>query len=153
MGSFRLTKMSLRNLGRKPATRPYPQQPARYTPRTKGHIVNNIELCILCSICQKRCPATALTVNKAQGTWTINPFSCVQCGTCVRVCPKKSLRMQPEYTAAAAQMHDCTLVKPEPALDGERSLGSERPQRSERLPGSERPQRKPRPERPSRIGC
>jgi formate hydrogenlyase subunit 6/NADH:ubiquinone oxidoreductase subunit I len=114
MGAFTLTKMALRNLRSKPVTQLYPQQPPIYTPMTKGHIANDIELCILCSICEKRCPATALAVDKPHGTWTINPFSCVQCGTCVRVCPKKSLSMHPSYAPAAPTMSSITMTKSEP---------------------------------------
>ncbi|MDR2672449.1 MAG: 4Fe-4S dicluster domain-containing protein [Coriobacteriales bacterium] len=112
MGSFHLTKMALRNLVSKPATRLYPLEPPVYTSMTKGHVVNDIDTCILCSICERKCPATALTVDKPNRTWTINPFSCVQCSTCVRICPTKSLRMEPDYTASAVSMQSLTMTKP-----------------------------------------
>jgi formate hydrogenlyase subunit 6/NADH:ubiquinone oxidoreductase subunit I len=119
MGSFHLTGMALRNLVRRPATRRYPVEPQQYTPMTKGHVVNDIELCILCSICQKKCPADAIVVDKPAGTWSINPFACVQCNTCVRACPKKSLTMLPEYSPVATAKTITTLIKPveEPKAD------------------------------------
>jgi ech hydrogenase subunit F len=109
---IKLTGMTLKNLVRKPATRLYPVQPQVYTSATKGHVVNDIEQCILCSICEKSCPATALAVDKPAGTWTIDPFSCVQCKTCVRLCPTKSLTMLPNYAPAATTKTTITITKP-----------------------------------------
>ena len=113
MGSFELTGMAFKNLLRKPETKLYPTEPQVYTERTKGHIKNDIERCILCGLCMRRCPATALTVDKPARTWTIDPFSCVQCGACVRGCPPKSLTMKPDYTPVSTSMHLFTLTKPE----------------------------------------
>ncbi|MDR2492445.1 MAG: 4Fe-4S binding protein [Coriobacteriales bacterium] len=101
MGSFHLARMSMRNLFSKPATRRYPTEAPSFAPMTKGHVVNDIALCILCGICVKKCPADALVVDKPAGTWAIDPFACVQCYTCVRACPKDSLSMLPDYTKAA----------------------------------------------------
>jgi formate hydrogenlyase subunit 6/NADH:ubiquinone oxidoreductase subunit I len=114
MGSFHLTKMALRNLVKKPATQLYPIELPAYTPMTKGRITNDITVCILCGTCERKCPATALRVNKDAGTWVINPFSCVQCNTCVRLCPKGCLAMEQQYTAPSAIMELITLTKPEP---------------------------------------
>ncbi len=114
---FKITGMALKNLVTKPETRRYPTQPQVYTAMTRGHVENNIEACILCGLCMRKCPATALVVDKLARTWTINPYSCVQCGACVRVCPPKSLSMQPEYTPAAASMRTTTLTKPEEETD------------------------------------
>ncbi|GHT77935.1 hypothetical protein FACS1894104_0350 [Actinomycetota bacterium] len=113
MGSFHLTKMALRNLVKKPATQLYPIELPSYAPMTKGQVVNDIEVCILCGICEKKCPATAIQVDKAAGTWTINPFSCVQCNTCVRLCPKQSLTMLNDYTKPAATIEMHVEKKPE----------------------------------------
>lgn len=105
--------MALKNLVRKPETRLYPTEPQVYTEMTRGHVENDIEACILCALCMRKCPATALTVDKDARTWTINPFSCVQCKACVRVCPPKSLSMLPDYTPVALSMSTITLTKPE----------------------------------------
>lgn len=110
---FHITGMALKNLFSKPVTRRYPAEPQVYTAFSRGHIENDIHTCILCGICQKQCPATALVVDKPARTWTINPFSCVQCNTCVRACPKKSLSMLPDYTPVAANMSAQTLTKPD----------------------------------------
>ncbi|MDR2109465.1 MAG: 4Fe-4S dicluster domain-containing protein [Coriobacteriales bacterium] len=113
MGSFHLAKMSLKNLFSKPATQLYPIQKPVYFARTKGRVVNDIKLCILCGTCERKCPAGALKVDKAAETWTINPFSCVQCYSCVRACPKKSLTMLAEYTPAATVKVARVEKKPE----------------------------------------
>jgi len=113
MGSFHLTKMSFRNLFKKPATKLYPVVPPVYTPMTKGRIVNDISVCILCGICEKKCPAGALAVDKPAGTWTLDPFACVQCYTCVRACPKGCLTMLAAYTPAAVKKSVRVEKKPE----------------------------------------
>ncbi|MDR1088760.1 MAG: 4Fe-4S binding protein [Coriobacteriales bacterium] len=110
---FQITGMALKNLLSRPATKLYPVEPQVYTTQTRGHVDNNMDACILCSICVRKCPATALAVDKEARTWTINPFSCVQCMACVRACPRDSLSMLPEYTAVAQSMSTRTLVKPE----------------------------------------
>jgi formate hydrogenlyase subunit 6/NADH:ubiquinone oxidoreductase subunit I len=113
MGSFHLTKMSFRNLVKKPATKMYPVVAPTYTSRTKGHVENDIKTCILCGICEKRCPTHAITVSKEDESWTIDNFSCIQCLTCVRACPKTCLTMEPDYTKAAAEKSSITVKKPE----------------------------------------
>jgi ech hydrogenase subunit F len=114
--------MSLRNAFKKPATKMYPTVPIKFTSRTKGHVVNDIDDCILCGICEKRCPTHALVVEKQHldeagektgGSWTIDRFSCIQCLTCVRSCPKKCLTMDPHYAAAATEKFTETTHKPE----------------------------------------
>jgi formate hydrogenlyase subunit 6/NADH:ubiquinone oxidoreductase subunit I len=105
--------MSFRNLVKKPATKMYPVVAPTYTKMTKGHITCDIKECILCSICEKRCPTHAIDVSKDDETWAINNFACIQCYTCVRVCPKTCLDMAPDYTKAATEMSVVTVKKPE----------------------------------------
>ena len=114
---LQLTGMTLKNLVSKPVTKLYPIEPQVYTERTRGHIQNDMEKCILCGICEKTCPATALTVDKEAGTWTIDRFSCVQCMGCVRVCPPRtqSLSMHPEYAPVATSRSAETFTKPQEA--------------------------------------
>jgi formate hydrogenlyase subunit 6/NADH:ubiquinone oxidoreductase subunit I len=112
MGSFHLTKMSLRNLLKKPATKMYPVVEPTFTARSKGHVTCDMETCILCGICQKRCPTHAIVVSKPDETWAIDNFSCIQCLSCVRACPKKCLTMEPSYTKAATQKSTVTLSRP-----------------------------------------
>jgi formate hydrogenlyase subunit 6/NADH:ubiquinone oxidoreductase subunit I len=94
-------------------TRLYPLQKPDYFARTKGRVVNDIKACILCSICEKKCPAAAIKVDKPAQTWTLDPFACVQCYSCVRACPKHSLTMLASYTPAATVKTVYVEKKPE----------------------------------------
>lgn len=103
MSAFKLGKMTFGSLFKKPETILYPFQTKETAPGLKGHIENDVSVCILCGICSKRCPTSCIVVNKAQRTWEIDPFQCVQCGTCVRECPKHCLAMEPTYTSVARE--------------------------------------------------
>ena len=98
MNIMNFTKTVLHNLTSKPATRPYPQQPREYPQRTRGHIAIDMDTCVFCGLCAKKCPTGAITVNRAEKTWSIERFGCIQCGACVESCNKKSLSMMQSYT-------------------------------------------------------
>lgn len=105
MGSFKLGKMTIGGLFKKPETLLYPVQTKTPPAGLKGHVVNDVDHCILCGICQKRCPCGTITVDKATRTWSIDRFRCVQCGNCVRECPKSCLSMEPTYTPPATEKY------------------------------------------------
>lgn len=109
---------AIKNLFSKPVTKNYPAEPAHFPERMRGHIEIKIEDCISCGLCARSCPPSALSVNRAEGTWTINRFDCVQCGSCVNVCPKKCLFMRPGYTKPQAEKRSETFVKPKEAAAG-----------------------------------
>lgn len=113
MGSFKLGTMTLRGLFKKPETLMYPAETKPAPAGLKGHVVNDPEVCILCSLCAKRCPTGALEVDKKGRTWNINRFRCVQCGSCVRECPKGCLTMDPAYTPPARHIAIDTVNVPE----------------------------------------
>jgi ech hydrogenase subunit F len=115
MNILPFAKTALKNLVSAPATRQYPQQPRVYQQRTRGHIQVDMNTCILCGLCSKKCPANAITVDRAGRTWSIERFGCIQCGYCVESCPKKSLSMQQAYTDPNAKKSVDTYEKaPEP---------------------------------------
>lgn len=101
MGSFKLGRMTLGSLFKKPETIQYPAQTKTPPAGLKGHIANDESTCILCGICQRTCPAGAIEVDKKARTWSIDRFRCVQCGSCARECPKACLTMEPTYAAPA----------------------------------------------------
>ncbi|MEG1512722.1 MAG: 4Fe-4S binding protein [Raoultibacter sp.] len=112
MGSFKLGKMTLRSLFKTPETIQYPSQ-TRFVPEgLKGHIEVDIEHCILCGICEKRCPTGAIVVDKPGEAWKIDRFRCVQCGSCARECPKDCLAMLPTYATPATQKSIDVVKKP-----------------------------------------
>lgn len=98
MKLFKMGKVVIRSLFTKPATKMYPIKPQEYYKITRGHIDIEIESCIFCGICSKKCPTHAIEVVKAEKTWAIERLKCIQCNCCVEVCPKKCLMMGNAYT-------------------------------------------------------
>ena len=113
MGGFKLGKMTLRSLFKKPETVRYPYEEPQHPEAMKGRIGYDPADCIYCSICQKRCPTNAITVDKEAKTWTIDHFDCIQCSSCVRECPKNCLRMEPVLVHPAKEKSTETYCKPE----------------------------------------
>ena len=97
MSIISFSRTVLHNLFSKPATRNYPQVPREYPVRTRGQIGIDIDACIFCGICMKKCPTGAIAVVRETKNWSINRFGCIQCGECVGVCPKKCLTMLQTY--------------------------------------------------------
>ena len=105
----------LSNLFKPPVTTDYPLKPREPLAGVRGRVVNDIDNCIFCGSCQRNCPADAIVVNRAKGTWIINPFSCVQCKACVDNCPKKCLTMDGHYTEPATEKADIIVQGTPPA--------------------------------------
>ena len=76
-----------------PKTEAAPAASALIKPRDDGKPVQVPSKCVYCTLCAKKCPAGALTVDRAAKTWTLDEESCVACGTCATVCPKKAILM------------------------------------------------------------
>ncbi len=112
MNIMSFTKIAMKNLFSAPATRNYPAEPRQYPERTRGHIEIDMNTCILCGLCAKKCPAGAIAVDRAGGSWAIERFGCIQCNSCVESCPKKSLSMAQTYTQPAGQKKTDTYLKP-----------------------------------------
>lgn len=106
MTPFKFGRMIAASLLRPPVTTSYPVLPREYPPDTRGKVAIDIDGCIFCGMCMRKCPADALTVDRGAKTWTINPFSCIQCACCVQNCPKKCLHMDGQYTAPATQKQE-----------------------------------------------
>ena len=127
MANLKIGKMILRSLFKKPATLMYPIQPREWTERTRGRIEIEIDDCIFCGICARKCPTDALTVDRDAKSWAIARMGCIQCSCCVEVCPKKCLVNEAGYTTPDMEKIIDTFVKtPEP----EPELASEAPSES-----------------------
>lgn len=106
------TKIALKNLFSKPATSQYPFQPKVFPEKSRGHVEINIDDCILCGICSRKCMSGAIAVDRNNKTWTIERMGCVQCQACVNACPKKCLTMAVGYTAPSTEKTVDTYAKP-----------------------------------------
>jgi len=94
-------KTIINSLFRKPPTTEYPFKPMPKDPLVRGSIGIDINACILCGICVKRCPVDALKTDKTTKEWGITRHGCIVCNACVEACPKKCLHMTNELTPAA----------------------------------------------------
>lgn len=59
-----------------------------------GKPANDGTQCVYCTLCAKKCPQGAITVDRAARTWTLDAGKCVGCGLCAASCPKKCLTLQ-----------------------------------------------------------
>lgn len=113
---FKLGTSSLKGMFSKPATKMYPVVVPEYFERTAGHVeMVDIKNCIMCGICEKRCPTGCITVDKndGEGSWSIDPYDCIMCNSCVRECPKNCLVTERTYTAPATTKQVTKVCKPE----------------------------------------
>ena len=78
MATFKIGKVLMKSLFKKPATKMYPVIPNEFQERTRGQVTIEKESCILCGICGRKCPANAIAVDRAAGTWTIERMRCIQ---------------------------------------------------------------------------
>lgn len=93
----------LANLFSKPATRNYPFDVREPFEHARGELINDIERCIFCGTCARKCPSQCLTVTKegTQGTWALDFFACVGCGVCVDACPVNCLSQKTTHRPVA----------------------------------------------------
>ncbi len=84
---------SLRNLVSRPATRLYPIEVRPRFPGARGTIEFDLDTCVFCNLCCRRCPAAALSCSREEKWFAIEQLRCIACGVCIDVCNKKSLSM------------------------------------------------------------
>ncbi len=96
--TMKFTGFALKNLFSKPATYGYPFVKKEYKERYRGKITIDIDDCLFCGLCSRKCPSGAITVDRNARTWSIERMGCVQCANCVEACPKKCLHTENEYT-------------------------------------------------------
>jgi ech hydrogenase subunit F len=94
---FTMTPNVLRNFFKKSSTRLYPKETRETFERARGELYNEIENCIFCRTCARKCPSQCINVDTKEATWQCDPFACVYCGVCVESCPQKCLHQKRDY--------------------------------------------------------
>ena len=92
-----MTATIVRNFLARPQTRLYPAEVREIFENVRGNLEIEIEECIMCGMCQRKCPSECITVDKAGKTWTVDPYACVYCAICVDNCPVGCLHMDRHY--------------------------------------------------------
>lgn len=98
MSLFSMSKIVLKNLFSRPATRMYPFAERKLIKNSRGKIMIKIEDCVYCGLCRNKCPTAAISVEREAKKWGIDRLRCITCNYCVDVCPKKCLRMESEHS-------------------------------------------------------
>ena len=95
---FNMIKNIMKNLVSRPSTRLYPVSKREPFKDARGHISSiDIDKCIFCGICQRKCPSDAIEVDKERKSWEIDQYKCIICGVCNEVCPKKCIIMDANH--------------------------------------------------------
>jgi len=103
---------TLKRLFKKPVTEEYPKQKKQPFDKFIGRIVYHSETCIGCRLCEKNCPANAITFNK-KGDITFDMGKCIYCGMCRDVCPTnpKTIEYITEYDYSSTKKEALTNKK------------------------------------------
>lgn len=101
-----MTMTLLKNLFSGPVTLMYPKRQRTFTAITRGRVENDIQRCIFCKMCARRCPTYAIVVTKETREWQIDRLKCCTCNLCVEVCPVQCLSMENHYAAPVAERAD-----------------------------------------------
>jgi ech hydrogenase subunit F len=88
----------IKSLFKKSACDMYPVKKPEFYDRSRGRLAIEESKCILCSLCARKCPTSAITVDRNHQKWTIDHGKCILCERCVEACPTKCLHMAKQYT-------------------------------------------------------
>jgi Ni,Fe-hydrogenase III small subunit/Pyruvate/2-oxoacid:ferredoxin oxidoreductase delta subunit len=66
----------------------------------------NLEKCMYCGECQKRCPSQAIQINQETKTIGINLDECIFCGLCEEVCVVYAITMSTQFELAEKNRSD-----------------------------------------------
>lgn len=101
---MRMLPSILKNLTGPPATRRYPAEPREPSRSARGRLVLDMRECIMCTACEKRCPAGAIEIKRKDAWYKYDPYSCIVCGACVEACPEKCLEIDSDWRKPVGEM-------------------------------------------------
>ena len=122
---FEMTKNVLQNLMGKSSTRLYPFVKREPYERFRGTLDINVDECIFCGTCAKKCPSQCIEVDIKGRTWTCDTFACVYCSNCVEACPTQCMTMTP-VTKPPAGEKDLLFYKGKPKEKKEKPVKKEK---------------------------
>ena len=98
---------AIRRLFSRPVTENYPKEKKEPFPRFLGRIVYYPDRCIGCRLCERNCPAGAITFHE-KGRIDFDMGKCILCGLCRDVCPPdpKAIQFSTEYDYASPKRQD-----------------------------------------------
>ena len=121
---LRAMGVTLKNLGRKPVTQMYPDEPRPYPERFRGILAltydkeTGEENCIGCRLCEYVCPPQVIKVEMLKGekrnyakTFTLELYACEFCEMCVQVCPTDAIIQMRSFDLATADRREMLLDK------------------------------------------
>jgi NADH-quinone oxidoreductase subunit I len=121
---LRAMGVTLKNVGRKPVTQMYPDEPRPYPERFRGILAltydqeTGEENCIGCRLCEYVCPPQVIKVEMLKGekrnyakTFTLELYACEFCEMCVQVCPTDAIIQMRSFDLATADRREMLLDK------------------------------------------
>jgi formate hydrogenlyase subunit 6/NADH:ubiquinone oxidoreductase subunit I len=111
---------------RKPLTVRYPFVKVQMPKKFRGKLAFNPTVCIGCKICEKDCPAAAITIRKIADKkfeCDIDLGKCIYCAQCADSCPRKALTTTEDFELAQLSRGKLKVVYTGQA-DGKPTIGS-----------------------------
>lgn len=75
-------------------TKPKTEPSEKQAPAGSGKPSADTDKCVYCTLCAKKCPQEAITVDRKKKVWKLDEEKCVECGICASSCPKKAIEMK-----------------------------------------------------------
>jgi len=96
----------IKNLTHHPKTRLYPIEVRQLPLGARGHIEFDMTKCIFCTLCEKRCPADAIKVDRKGKTLTFEPLRCIVCEACIEGCAKNAIEMNEQWRSPVTDRYN-----------------------------------------------
>lgn len=108
LGHYTVFKHSFK----KRVTLEYPEVKPELSDKFRGKHVFNADKCKGCGICQRVCPAGAITITKQNAVvqeYVIDYKKCIFCGNCVYYCNSGAIQMSKDFELATDNKSDLSV--------------------------------------------